>query len=179
MISGTHSALPDPRNEKILIYINGDLVPRAEAKISVFDSGYLVGDGIWEAFRLHDGVLVFLDEHLDRLFQGAKAIDMDIDMNRRELVDVVKKTLDAARNFQVRNIVLAGGVAANSLLRTWMKEEAKAFHLNVIFPPLEYCTDNAAMIARAGLEYFKRDKKSELGLNAYPSLRLPENLQDE
>lgn len=92
---------------------------------------------------------------------------------------LVKKTLDAARNFQVRNIVLAGGVAANSLLRTWMKEDSEAFHLNVIFPPLEYCTDNAAMIARAGLEYFKRDKKSELGLNAYPSLRLPENLQDE
>jgi N6-L-threonylcarbamoyladenine synthase len=92
---------------------------------------------------------------------------------------LVKKTLDAARNFQVRNIALAGGVAANSLLRTWMKEEASAFHLNVIFPPLEYCTDNAAMIARAGLEYFIRDKKSELDLNAFPSLRLAESLQDE
>ncbi|MCB0225115.1 MAG: aminotransferase class IV, partial [Anaerolineae bacterium] len=68
MIHGTHNALPDPRNESILININGALVPRAEAKISVFDSGFLVGDGVWEAVRLHDGVLVFLDEHLDRLY---------------------------------------------------------------------------------------------------------------
>lgn len=91
---------------------------------------------------------------------------------------LVKKTIAAARNFQVRTIVLAGGVAANTLLRSWMCEDAKAYHLNVIFPPQEYCTDNAAMIARAGLEYFKRKCVSDLGLNVYPSLRLPENKQD-
>jgi branched-chain amino acid aminotransferase len=95
MISGTHSALPDPRNENIKIYINGELLRRSEAKISVFDSGYLVGDGVWEAFRLHDGVLVFLDEHLDRLFQGAKAIGMDLGMNREQLIKTVWKTLEA------------------------------------------------------------------------------------
>lgn len=95
MISGTHSALPDPRNDNIKIYINGELLPRSEAKISVFDSGYLIGDGVWEAFRLHNGVLVFLDEHLDRLFQGAKAIGMDLGMNREQLVDTVWKTLEA------------------------------------------------------------------------------------
>ena len=67
MAHGTHNALDDPRNENVLIYINGKLYPRHKAKISVFDSGYLVGDGVWEALRLHDGVLVFLDEHLDPL----------------------------------------------------------------------------------------------------------------
>ena len=70
-VHGTHNALPDKRNESVLIYINGDLFPRSEAKISVFDSGYLVGDGIWEAVRLYNGVLVFLDLHLERLWQAA------------------------------------------------------------------------------------------------------------
>jgi branched-chain amino acid aminotransferase len=95
MPQGTHDALPDPRNEAVLIYINGDLVPRAEAKISVFDSGYLVGDGVWEGIRLHHGVLVFLDEHLDRLFQGAKAIAMDIGISRTELTDALYRTAQA------------------------------------------------------------------------------------
>ena len=95
MIHGTHNALPDPRNESILIYINGALVPRAEAKISVFDSGFLIGDGVWEAVRLHDGVLVFLDEHLDRLYQGAKAIGLDIGLTRAELTAALEKTIAA------------------------------------------------------------------------------------
>ncbi|MCB9077574.1 MAG: aminotransferase class IV [Anaerolineaceae bacterium] len=95
MIHGTHNALPDPRNESILIYINGALIPRAEAKISVFDSGFLIGDGVWEAVRLHDGVLVFLDEHLDRLYQGAKAIGLDIGLTRAELTAALEKTIAA------------------------------------------------------------------------------------
>ncbi|MCW9709211.1 aminotransferase class IV [Fodinibius salsisoli] len=92
---GTHNAVKDPRNEEVLIYINGELKPREEAKISVFDSGYLVGDGVWEALRVHDGVLVFLDEHLDRLWTGAATIGLDIGMSREELVQEVWKTLDA------------------------------------------------------------------------------------
>lgn len=92
---GTHNALEDPRNEEVLIYINGELKPRHDAKISVFDSGYLVGDGVWEALRLHDGVLVFLEEHLDRLWTGAATIGLDIGISREELVQKVWKTLDA------------------------------------------------------------------------------------
>ncbi len=67
MIQGTHNAVEDPRNKDVKIFINGDLFAREDAKISVFDSGYLVGDGVWEALRLHDDVLVFLDRHLNRL----------------------------------------------------------------------------------------------------------------
>lgn len=93
MSHGTHNAIEDSRNEEILIYINGDLMPRKDAKISVFDSGYLVGDGVWEALRLHDGVLVFLKEHLDRLWQGAAAIGMDIGMSREELTGKIRETL--------------------------------------------------------------------------------------
>ena len=90
---GTHNALADERNEKVQIYINGEFFPRNEAKISVFDSGYLVGDGIWEAVRLYDGVLVFLDLHLDRLFQAAATIGMDLKMDRATLTEKIWETL--------------------------------------------------------------------------------------
>lgn len=95
MIHGTHNALPDPRNENILVFINDELFPRAEARISVFDSGYLVGDGVWEGIRLHDDVFVFLQDHLDRLFQGAKAIAMDIGKSRAELAAALYDTVRA------------------------------------------------------------------------------------
>jgi branched-chain amino acid aminotransferase len=95
MVHGTHNALPDQRNENILIYVNGELFPRNEAKISVFDSGYLVGDGIWEALRLHHGVLVFQKEHLDRLWTAAAAIGLDMKMTKEDLIDEIWKTLNA------------------------------------------------------------------------------------
>lgn len=95
MKKGTHSALPDSRNDEVLIYINGDLVSRDEAKISVFDSGYLVGDGVWDAVRLHKGTFIFLDEHLDRLFQGAKAIGLSLGMTREEIVSALVETVQA------------------------------------------------------------------------------------
>jgi len=92
---GTHATSPDSRNDQILIYINGNLTPRTEAKISVFDSGYLVGDGIWEAVRLHKGVLVFLQEHLNRLWDAAAAVHMDLKMTRQQLIDTIERTLEA------------------------------------------------------------------------------------
>ena len=94
-VHGTHNALPDERNKDVLIYVNGELHPRSEAKISVFDSGYLVGDGIWEAVRLHEGVLVFLDLHLDRLWAAAATVGMDLGMTRAELVEKIWYTLKA------------------------------------------------------------------------------------
>ncbi len=95
IVHGTHNAIHDERNDDVLIYVNGDLLPRNDAKISVFDSGYLVGDGVWEAVRLHDGVLVFLDEHLDRLWQGAATIGMEIGMTRKQLTAEIRRTLAA------------------------------------------------------------------------------------
>jgi branched-chain amino acid aminotransferase len=95
MIHGTHNAVDDPRNEEVKIFINGELHPRDEAKISVFDSGYLVGDGVWEGIRLHHGCLVFVDDHLDRLWQGAATIGMTLPFTREELIGKIKYTLDA------------------------------------------------------------------------------------
>jgi branched-chain amino acid aminotransferase len=95
MTHGTHNAVEDSRNDSILIYINGELFPRNEAKISVFDSGYLVGDGIWEAVRLHTGSLVFLDLHLNRLWKAAATVGIDLQMTRKELTEKIWETLSA------------------------------------------------------------------------------------
>ncbi len=111
MVHGTHNAVADDRNDKVLIYVNGDLVPRDQASISVFDSGYLIGDGIWEALRLHEGVLVFLDEHLDRLWQAAATIGMDLKMSREDLTAALWRTLDAndmRNNVHVRFMLTRG-----------------------------------------------------------------------
>lgn len=94
MVHGTHNAIEDTRNNDILIFINGEFFPRSDAKISVFDSGYLVGDGIWEALRLHKGVLVFLQDHLDRLWQASKSVGMDFGFTKEELTKNIWKTLD-------------------------------------------------------------------------------------
>ena len=85
----------DPRNASILINVNGELKPRAEAAVSVFDSGFMLGDGVWEGLRVHDGKLSFLDRHLDRLFEGAKALAMDIGVSREELTRRLYETIDA------------------------------------------------------------------------------------
>ena len=95
MVHGTHNAHDDPRNASIQIWIDGELKARDEAKISVFDSGFLIGDGVWEGLRLHRGALVFLEEHLDRLWQGAAAIGLEFDFTRAELVERIERTLAA------------------------------------------------------------------------------------
>ena len=85
----THQADEDQRNDSILIYVNGKIVPKAEAMVSVYDSGFMLGDGVWEGIRLYNGRWAFLDEHTDRLFEAAKAIDLDIGLTR----DLVKKAV--------------------------------------------------------------------------------------
>ena len=85
----------DPRNASILINVNGELKPRDQAMVSVFDSGFMLGDGVWEGLRIHQGKAAFLDRHLDRLFEGAKAIAMDIGLSRDDLARRLYETLDA------------------------------------------------------------------------------------
>jgi branched-chain amino acid aminotransferase len=88
--------LPDPRNEAVLVYVNGAFVPRAEARVSVFDSGFVLGDGVWEGLRLVCGRIISLDAHLDRLFEGARSIAIDIGMTRDGIKTAIAQTL--ARN---------------------------------------------------------------------------------
>ncbi len=88
----THQAEEDARNESVLIWVNGALKPRPEALVSVYDSGFMLGDGVWEGLRLYDGHWAFLDEHLDRLFEAAKAIDLEIGMDAGALADALEET---------------------------------------------------------------------------------------
>lgn len=95
MTTGTHAHAHDARNETILISINGELKSRSEALVSVFDSGFILGDGVWEGLRLHHGTIVFLQQHMDRLYEGAMAIDLDIGMPRKSLIRELYRTIDA------------------------------------------------------------------------------------
>ena len=90
----THDYYEDPRNKDIQIYINGEFFHRSEATVSVLDSGFLLGDGVWEGIRLHEGKLLHFDAHMDRLFNGAELISLPINLNRNELQQAIQKTLD-------------------------------------------------------------------------------------
>mgnify|MGYP001826172014 CR=1 FL=1 len=95
MAQGTHDHRVDPRNETIMININGDLVPREEAKVSVFDSGFILGDGVWEGLRLHRGRVLFAREHMRRLYDGAKALDMPMEIGPEEMLERIYATCRA------------------------------------------------------------------------------------
>ena len=88
----THQADEDSRNDSILIYVNGRIVPKAQAMVSVYDSGFMLGDGVWEGIRLYNRRWSFLDEHITRLFEAAKAIDLDIDMTPDQVLSAVSET---------------------------------------------------------------------------------------
>jgi branched-chain amino acid aminotransferase len=95
MAHGTHDFESDARNEGILVWVNGELVPRERAVVSVFDAGFVLGDGVWEGLRVRAGHPAFLERHLDRLFEGAKAIMLDIGRSRRQLTEAIYSTLRA------------------------------------------------------------------------------------
>lgn len=113
MAKGTHDYAEDPRNQSILINVNGVMTPRAEAVVSVFDSGFMLGDGVWEGLRVHKGKIAFLDAHLDRLFEGAKAIAMDLGLSRESLTRRLYETLaankmEAEQGVHIRLMVTRG-----------------------------------------------------------------------
>lgn len=93
--SSSQGYLPDPRNETVRIWLNGELVARDDAKVSIFDAGFVLGDGVWEGLRLSKGRLIALDQHLDRLFEGAGSIQLDIGMTREEVADALWTTVRA------------------------------------------------------------------------------------
>jgi branched-chain amino acid aminotransferase len=94
-MAGSQDFEHDPRNAAVKIFLNGDLVPRGEAKVSVFDAGFVVGDGVWEGLRLHKGALLFEEAHVDRLYAGAAAISLDVGLNRADLRAAIRATLEA------------------------------------------------------------------------------------
>ena len=111
MAHGTHDFEDDPRNEQILIWVNGELLPRERAVVSVFDSGFVLGDGVWEGLRVSGGHPAFLEQHLERLADGAAAILLDIGMTRDELTAAIYETLranDMVDGVHVRLMVTRG-----------------------------------------------------------------------
>lgn len=88
----THQSEEDARNDQILIWVDGRIVPKAQAVVSVYDSGFMLGDGVWEGIRLYDGRWAFLDEHLERLSEAAKAIDLDLARTRDEIRQAILDT---------------------------------------------------------------------------------------
>ena len=111
MVHGTHNSEIDPRNKDVKIFINGEFFHRDDVKISVFDSGYLIGDGVWEGMRLHNDVVVFIDLHLNRLWHSAKAIGMNLIFTKEDLLNDIQKTLavnDMHNNIHLRVMVTRG-----------------------------------------------------------------------
>ncbi|MGI8841614.1 MAG: aminotransferase class IV [Caulobacteraceae bacterium] len=94
-MAGSQDYAADPRNEAVKVWLNGELVARGEAKVSIFDAGFSMGDGVWEGLRLHKERLLFLDAHLDRLFAGARAIGLDIGMDRIAIAAALRSILEA------------------------------------------------------------------------------------
>ena len=119
---GTHEYFDDPRNADVQISINGELYSRDDAKISVFDSGYLLGDGVWESFRLHNGKLAFLDEHLDRLLHGAAEISMDPHREREEIVQEILAVVKAngMRDDVHLRLILSRGLKPTPYQAPWV-----------------------------------------------------------
>jgi len=110
-MASTHDYEIDSRNDNIQIYIDGQFFPRADAKVSVMDSGYLLGDGVWEGIRLYNNHLIHLEKHLERLYEGAETIQMDIGVSKSEMKSALKKTLkknEMISDVHIRLIVSRG-----------------------------------------------------------------------
>ncbi len=153
-----------PMIDKLAQSGNPDFVkfPRAMLKKTPFDFSYS---------GLKTALLVYL-KSISEEEKKAHLNDICASYQKAAVEVLVRKTLLAVKEFGAKRVALAGGVAANSLLRSWLKEECEKEGLELYIPELKYCTDNAAMIARAGLEYLKRGHHSPLTLNAYPALKL-------
>ncbi len=123
-MAGSQDFTTDPRNADLRIYVNGSLVPRDEARVSVFDAGFVLGDGVWEGLRLHHGRLLFLETHLQRLWQGLSDIALDIGMTREALTAEIHRTLAAngmEHGAHLRLMVTRGEkAAANQDPRNWL-----------------------------------------------------------
>src|ERR1700710_2126775 len=95
MAHGTHDVRDDPRNAEVLVSVNGELLPRDRAVVSVFDAGFVLGDAVWEGLRVRPGHPAFVERHLDRLYEGAAAILLDIGLTREQLTAAIYETLRA------------------------------------------------------------------------------------
>ena len=135
----SHSYISNPKNEDIFININGELFHRNEAKISVFDSGFLLGDGVWEGIRLHKSSLVFIEDHLDRLYKSAQGISLDIPYSKKEIIYQINKVLD--KNMMDDNIHIRLVVSRGDKITPYQNPNANVGPINMVIIPEHKQTD--------------------------------------
>jgi len=129
----SHSYISNKKNEDIFININGELFHRNEAKISVFDSGFLLGDGVWEGIRLHKSKLVFIEDHLNRLFSSAKGISLDIPYSKNNIINEINKVL--AKNKMNDNIHLRLVISRGDKITPYQNPNANVGPINLVIIP--------------------------------------------
>ena len=157
----SHSFIYDPKNENIFININGDLYPRSEAKISVFDSGFLLGDGVWEGIRLHQSKLMFIDEHLDRLFESAAGISLNIPFSKKNIIDEINKVL--SKNSMTDHVHIRLVISRGDKITPYQNPNANRGPINFVIIP----------------EYKKTDPKvyeNGVIIGRVPIIRPPDNI---
>ena len=135
----SHSFIYDPKNENIFININGELHPRSEAKISVFDSGFLLGDGVWEGIRLHQSKLMFIDEHLDRLFESAAGISINIPYSKKNIIDEINKVL--SKNSMTDHVHIRLVISRGDKITPYQNPNANKGPINFVIIPEYKKTD--------------------------------------
>ena len=157
----SHSFIYDPKNENIFININGDLYPRSEAKISVFDSGFLLGDGVWEGIRLHQSKLMFIDEHLDRLFESAAGISLNIPYSKKNIIDEINKVL--SKNSMTDHVHIRLVISRGDKITPYQNPNANRGPINFVIIP----------------EYKKTDPRvyeNGVTIGRVPIIRPPDNI---
>tara|TARA_B100000700_G_scaffold319333_1_gene414311 strand:- start:777 stop:1682 length:906 start_codon:yes stop_codon:yes gene_type:complete len=135
----SHSYITNKKNENIFININGELFHRNDAKISVFDSGFLLGDGVWEGIRLHKSKLVFIEEHLDRLFASAKGISLDIPFSKKDVINQISKVL--IKNKMDDNIHIRLIISRGNKITPYQNPNANIGPINFVIIPEHKKTD--------------------------------------
>ena len=136
---GSHTYITNNKNDGIFININGELFHRNEAKISVFDSGFLLGDGVWEGIRLHKSSLVFIEDHLDRLYKSAQGISLDIPYSKQEIIYQINKVLD--KNMMDDNIHIRLVVSRGDKITPYQNPNANVGPINMVIIPEHKQTD--------------------------------------
>jgi branched-chain amino acid aminotransferase len=132
-MKGSHSYISNPLNEDIYININGKLFHRSEAKISVFDSGFLLGDGVWEGIRLHKSQLIFIDDHIDRIFNSASGISLKIPLSKEDIISEIKKVL--SKNSMTNDVHIRLIISRGDKITPYQNPKANVGPINFVIIP--------------------------------------------